>query len=499
LAPPTNKNVHLSDLKKFSILAKIHKLASVRKLSVYLVGGALRDCILGRPSELLDFDFAVEKDSLLLAKELSRVIRAPFVLLNEPHGSARVIVKFNANLINLDFSDFRAKTIEGDLEKRDFTINALAINLADVLGAKKTQSDSRIIDPFGARQDLRKRLIRMISPANFKDDPLRMLRAFSLSARLAFKIEKSTLARIKSYSRLINISASERVREELFKIFSASNSYEYLKVLWQAGLLERIIPEVKSMYRLRQGSYHNLDVWKHSLETFEKLEDIINKPLLPNRNEIKEYLSVQISGSHRRSDLIKLAALLHDVGKPPTFSVTSGKVHFYGHERVGAKIAENIFSRLKLSSKEIKLLKLLIYWHLRPGYMSDIRNLSKRAVFRFLRDCQDEAVSVLLLSLADQRATRGKLKRAPERLRQEKLVRGLIREFFRIAKEEKPNRFLTGNDIMNELKIQPGPIVGKILNEINEAQAEGLISTKPQALKRAKNFYKQLGANEKKV
>lgn len=499
MAPPTNKNVYLSDLKKISILAKIYKLAGDKKLAVYLVGGALRDCILGRPSAFLDLDFAVEKDSPLFAKELSRVIPAPFVLLNEPHGCARVIVKFGADLINLDFSDFRARTIEADLGKRDFTINALAINLADVFSGKNTQLDSCIIDPFCARRDLRKRIVRMISPANFKDDPLRMLRAFSLSARLGLRIETSTLDRIKSYSRLINISASERVREELFKIFSAGNSYQYIKALWKSGLLEKIIPEIKPMYRLRQGAYHNLDVWKHSLETFEKLEDILNKTPLPYKKEVKEYLSTQISGPHRRSDLLKFAALLHDVGKPPTLRVTGGKVHFYGHERVGAKIAENIFSRLKLSSKEIKLLKLLIYWHLRPGYMSDIRALSKRAVFRFFRDCQDEAVSVLVLSLADQRATRGRLKRAPERLRQEKLVKSLIREFFRLKNEDKPDRLLTGNDIMDSLKINPGPIVGKILNEINEAQAEGLVTTKLQAYKRAKQFYKQLEADEKAV
>lgn len=489
MALPTYKNVHLSDLKKISILVKIHKLSRDRKLPVYLVGGALRDFYLNRPAQILDFDFAVEKDSLLFAKELSRRLKAPFVLLNEPHGSARIIVRLDAGLINLDFSDFRAKTIEGDLAKRDFTINALAINLADVFGAGNKRLDSFIIDPFHARRDLKKKIIRMTRPDNFKDDPLRLLRAFSLSARLAFKIEDATFARIKSQARLISIAACERVREELFKILSVSDSYKYLKEVWQAGLLERIIPEIKSMYRLKQGAYHHLDVWKHSLETFEKLESIIDRASLPKRNDVKRYLSSEISGAHRRSELIKFAALLHDVGKPPTFSVVGKKIHFYGHERVGSKIAENIFTRLKLSAKEIKLLKLLIYWHLRPGYMSDIPNLSKRAVFRFFRDCQDEAASVLLLSLADQRATRGKLKRAPERLRQEKLVKSLTREFFKKSKEEKPIRLLTGDDIMRQLKLKPGPIVGKIINEINEAQAEGLIEDKIQALAWAQKFY----------
>lgn len=479
--------LQLSSLKNKKILRTILNLANHKRISVYLVGGCIRDC-LSKREPVLDFDFAVNSHSLEFAKALSRKLRAPFVLLDEPHGCARVVVKNDFELINLDFSDFRADSIEEDLGKRDFSINALAIKLDDIFLMNKDLVGS-IIDPYNGKGDLRKKIVRFLGPNTFNDDPLRMLRAFSISARLNFKIDKKTVEKIKKEARKISQSSAERIREELFKLFSLTNSYPYLMLLEKSLLLEKIFPEIKLMYKLRQGAYHHLDVWKHTLETFWQLETIISS--LRN-NKLTAYLNEELSSFHRRLSLLKFAAILHDIGKPDTFSRVGKKIHFYGHERLGAKMAEVVAERLRFSTKETKSLKNIIYWHLRPGHMADLVKLSQRALFRYFRDCQEDAVSIALLSLADQRATRGKLQDDIQRARHEKLIRFLTKEYFLRLEETKQAPLASGNDVMDSLNLAPGPVIGKILNELREAQAEGAIKTKKQAIAWAKRFYHKL-------
>jgi poly(A) polymerase len=481
--------LRLSDLKTFTFLKTISKLAVQRKKTAYLVGGALRDCLLIREREYLDFDFAISGHSLTFARELAARLEAPFVLLDEPHGCARVVYKDKGLSVNLDFSDFRAPTIAVDLEKRDFTINAMALKIEDIF-LRGYDIGRFIIDPYGSRQDLKKKIIRLVHRSSFSDDPLRMLRAFSLAARLNFKIASGTLNKVKKQRRLIKKTAGERLREELLKLLSAKNSYPCFLLLSKSGLFEELIPEIKPMYRLRQGAYHHLDVWKHTLATLKELEEIINASM--RSADLKKYLSEEISGGHKRLGILKFICVLHDIGKPSTFRRQADKVHFYGHERVGAKISEAIAYRLRFSAKEIRMLKNIIYSHLRPGHMADIENLSQRAIFRYFRSCQEEAVSVALLSLADQRATRGRLQRTKQRARHEKLIRFLIRKFFKQLKEKKETPLINGHDVMREFKLEPGPVIGKILTEVREAQAEESVRTKEQALLWAKRFYKQI-------
>ncbi len=479
--------LNLSSLKKNKILKIILNLSRKRHISVYLVGGCIRDCLLRR-EPVLDFDFAVNSHSLQFAKALSKKLNSAFVLLDEPHGCARVVVRDKDELINLDFSDFRAASIEEDLGKRDFSINALAIKLDDIF-LRNNRVAGSIIDPYHGKADLRKKIVRFLGSDTFNDDPLRMLRAFSISGRLNFKIDGETLEKIRKEARKINSVSAERVREELFKLFSLAHCYPYFILLARSSLLEKIIPEIKLMNKLKQGAYHHLDVWKHTLETLKQLEAIVAS--LKNQ-KLEAYLRQELSGFHKRLALLKLAAILHDIGKPATFSRVGKKIHFYGHERLGTKMAEAVAGRLRLSTKEIKSLKTIIYWHLRPGHMADLEDLSQRAIFRYFRDCQEEAVSIALLSLADQRATRGRLQDDTQRARHEKLVRFLIKNYFSGLEEKKQAPLADGNEVMNSLNLSPGPIIGKILNELREAQAEGTIKTKLQAIAWAKRFYKNI-------
>lgn len=479
----------LTNLQRIKFLRNIQALAKAKKVILYLVGGALRDCLLAQDRQNLDFDFCLKARSLQFAKALSGHLKAPFVLLDEPHGCARVVYKHNNLEVNLDFSDFRANAIKADLGKRDFTINSLAIKLEDLFSKNPKVL---IIDPYQARNDLKRRMLRLVNKDAFRDDPVRMLRAFSIAGRLGFKIDQDTLIKIAKQVRLIKHSAGERIREEILKLLSVPNAYPYLLLMVKSGLLQEIIPEIRPMYKMKQGSYHHLDVWAHTLETFKQLEAIINTSL--RSAHLKTYLSQNISSGHKRLALLKFICLLHDIGKPTTLIHDGKKIHFYGHERVGAKIAGDIAIRLRFSSKEKGELKNVIYAHLRPGHLADLEDLSQRAIFRFFRDCQEEAVAVALLSLADQRATRGTLQSDQQRQRHEKLIRFFVQKYFKKLKEKKEEPLINGHELMNRLKLKPGPLIGQILNEVREAQAEASVQTKEQALQWAYKFYRQIKA-----
>lgn len=455
-----------------------------KKRKIYLVGGFLRDFFLNRKSKRCDLDFAVDKNAISQARSFAKKIKAGFVVLDKEHGCARV-VKFKDNkAYTFDFADFRCKDIKKDLLKRDFTINALALDLADL--KKFPKLESRIIDPALGLRDLKRKIIKATSNKSFKDDSLRIMRAFSLSAELEFEIDNKTLALIKKEKKSLADSAFERIRDELFKILDTSDSHSIIKKLDSLKILELILPEIKVMQNIEQGPYHHLDVWGHSKEALKKLEQFLAE--LEKNEDISDYLNQALTASRRRHQLLKLGVLLHDIGKPDAMHVEGEKLTFHGHERLGLMFAKSIAERLKLSNIEEGALRLMILWHLRPGYLSDIKILSPRAKFRFFRDARDEAVSILLISLADQRATRGPLTKHKDRKHHEQMIGDLINEYFRLKKQKPFKRLIDGKDLIKKLKLKPGVMFGKILKEAEEYQATGKIKTKTEALELAKKI-----------
>ena len=254
------------------------------------------------------------------------------------------------------------------------------------------------------------------------------------------------------------------------------------------GLLNIIMPELKTMRNLKQGPYHHLDVWKHSLETVRQLEGLMLE--LKNNSEISGYLNEVISPQRKRYALLKLGALLHDIGKPKALRYRDGKLTFYSHEKIGMEIAEHVIKRLKVSNVEWDALKKLVFFHLRPGYLADNEEVTPRAIFRYFRDTANEAVSILLISLADQRATKGRLTTKKSRVRHERIAFGLIKEYFKRRKEKKVKRIINGDDLIKKFKLAPSPLIGKILREIDELQAIGKVKTKQDAFKIAGKFLK---------
>ncbi|MFH1458446.1 MAG: HD domain-containing protein [Candidatus Omnitrophota bacterium] len=459
-------------------LRLVYVFAKKRKVKLYLVGGLLRDLMLERNKENPDYDFCLERSAINFGRKLARELKAGFVVLDREHGACRLVKKAKDKVYTLDFTDFRGKNLEEDLRHRDFTINAMALELEVIF--KNRQVEPFLIDPFGGRQDLKIKLIKAPFKKVFVEDPLRILRAFSFSVLFGFKIDKETLKCAVQAKQKLALVSGERIRDELFKIFDSLLAYASFRKLDELKILKIIFPEIEKMRGVKQGPYHHLDIWKHTLETMRQLEALFLE--LKRHRDIQDYLDEVISSERRRKGLMKLGAFLHDIGKPDCLRRKDGKIMFHGHERKGADISRNIIRRLRLSNDEMDALQRMVFWHLRPGYLGDQEEVTPRAVFRYFRDTGSEAVSTLLLSIADQRSTRGRLTTKESRVQHERIAFGLIKEYFRRKKKKPLVRLINGHDLIRHFRLEPSPLIGKILSQIEELQAIGRIKNKRQAM-----------------
>lgn len=470
----------LTDYPQLTILQNIVKQ---KKVAVYCVGGFLRDHVLGRTNN--DLDFAVEKDALKVAKLFADKIKGAYVILDQERGCARVIKKIKQKTYTFDLADFRADTFLEDLAHRDFTINTLAMDIACI--TPSTEISQVILDHKRGIKDIKAKRIKRTSVRALREDPLRMVRAFSLQANLGFRIELSTLNQIRKEKDAICTVSSERVRDELFKILSSPNAAKVLRAMDRIGLLAKVMPQITVMYGCTQGGYHHLDVWPHSIETVRQLEKVFKKDINKFNEEdvldIREYLDEKLGGECARFALIKLAALLHDVGKPDTRKKRpEGGFSFHGHERVGRDIVRHVARMLKLSTRQRHMVEDMVIFHLRPGYLSNFKQPSTRMVFRYFRDTKDEALSILLLCLADQRATCGSLTTEKDQRHHEKITYDLIERYLAKKREKPLVHFINGDDLIKKFKLKPSPLFGQILTEVEEQQVLGKVSTKQEAL-----------------
>lgn len=460
----------------------IQQLARRKRAAVFLVGGFVRNYLLGRAGA--DFDFAVGKNALGFARDFAREIKGAYVVLDEERGCARVVKKVKGQPLTYDFADYRAKTFAKDLEHRDFTVNTLSV---DLLKIKETDELSDVVADFKTGlKDLKARRIRMTNSKVFEDDPLRVMRAFSLQAVFAFKIEPATLKQIKKDMDLIRRAAYERVRDELFKILESGRAAETIRMMDKIGLLWKVIPQLAIMRDCKQGGYHHLDVWPHSLEVLTQMEKVFEE--YKSDDDVSRYIAERYAAERSRRGLMKLAALLHDIGKPDTKKMEVDRMTFHSHEHVGKRITRAVARMLKLSKQERHALENMVLWHLRPGYLSNYQTPSERMVFRYFRDTKDEAAAVLLLSMADQRATCGPLTTEKDQRHHAKICTGLISKYFETKKQTPFVRLIDGNDLIKALKLKPSPLFGAILEKVTEQQSLGKISTKEEALALAKEM-----------
>ncbi len=454
----------------------------------YLVGGAIRDRLIGR-FRRADLDIVIEGDGLNLAR---RVIdrtsaTATLVALDPKRFTARIVLRCDG-ISTIDLSPLKGHTINEDLSKRDFTINAVAISLGDFL-----ESDlQHLIDPLGGQADLENKVVRACSPEAFQDDPLRILRGFRFAAALGFRLNSDTLSLIPgSLAELQNVS-SERVRDELIALLAADNAFSVLQTMDRAGVFDLLFPELAAMKGCGQNEYHHLDVWDHSLEVVRCLEQQISlrfpcfDPIIP---VLDEYLKGEPVRDRPRVALLKLAAIFHDSGKPETrFVDSSGKVRFFGHEKASEAIFSKAGARLKLAAREITTVKEWVLGHMRPMFLNE-EPISRRAVHRLYRKFGKDIFGLLLLHLADLAASRGPARTAEADKHACNSVARAI-EICLDLEESPPKPFLNGRDLMNLFDLQPGPQIGSILRHLTELQAAGEITSIDEAKSAARKFLK---------
>ncbi len=465
---------------------------------VYLTGGAVRDALLGRESH--DFDFAVRKHAIALARRVARAIDADFYVLDKDFDAARVIVRPTSGPRDiLDFAAFRGEDVDADLAGRDFTINAIAFDPAD----------GTLLDPVGGATDLRAKLIRVCSDGAIRDDPIRILRAVRLAASLGFKIEAGTREKLKRAASLLPNASAERQRDELFKILEGPAPDSALKALDMLGTMPFFLPEIASMKGVVQSPPHVYDVWAHTLAVMRHLgviletlgpdsESIRNRDLFSGllavslgryRQRVQDHFAEALTPDRSLRSLLFFAALYHDVAKPATRTVDeTGQIRFIGHETEGAKAAAERAGTYNLSNDETSRIAGIVGNHMRfndfvAGLQRDHEPPTRRAIYRYFRAAGDTGLDLVLLGLADQWGMREHTLDEASWGAALEVARLLLENFLERPEESvEPPRLLDGNDIMRHYGIQAGPAVGELLEAIREAQATGQVTDRETAL-----------------
>ncbi len=492
----------------------------------YLVGGSLRNLLLGEPC--VDWDIATHGDIPMITRHLADRLGGHYAHLNAK--ASRVVVPLTPGERNsqvaqngrsgqdngqkheliIDISPLKGKTIELDLRQRDFTINAIGAPLKDIVQLLATSQNGMatltgnkiFIDPLHGIADLKARRLKAVDSEVFRHDPLRMLRAVRLMAHYSLKIDSWTEGLMMRDAPLITQVAAERIREELYAILAMDGATDRLYFLDAHGLFTTLIPEFIPARGMRQPSPHYWDVLEHSIETVGMLErltsllcgspeEIQQSPIerigQGNLAEIQGLLQeAEQQGIFERAMLssprMKLATLLHDIGKPPTYTTDmNGAIHFYGHPQAGVPVAQHILRRLSTSTQDRRLVQQVVAQHMRPGQLGQDGDLTLRATRRYFVELGPTGILIALLSLADHLATCGPQPLTSAWDRHLAVVCQLLEQYIRHRESILPTLLITSDELIRRLKLEPGPIVGTLLEAIAEAQTEGKVHSKDEA------------------
>jgi putative nucleotidyltransferase with HDIG domain len=444
----------------------------------WLVGGAVRDRLLGRRAPRPDLDLAVDGDVEEAARALARAARATVFPLSEAFGAWRVVATRAG--WQADLAPLLGARIEDDLAQRDFTVNAIAEPIAG----------GEPIDPTGGRADLVARRLRMVAPTAFGTDPLRVLRVARLSCELEFAVEPDTIAAARAAADGLAAIAAERIFGELKRIVASPDPVAGIALMDRLGATSAVLPELSALAGVEQNAYHHLDVRDHTLEVLAATVALERDPAealgAEHAPAIAALLAEPLSDELTRGTALRFGALLHDVAKPQTRGVTDeGRITFFGHDAAGADVARAVLTRLRTSERLRAHVAALARHHLRLGFLVRERPLSPRQQYRYLRACEPVEVDVTLLSVADRLATRGR-KADVAIAKHLELARELIGPALAWHATGPPAPLVRGDELAAALGIPRGPRIGTLLSELEEARYAGEIATREDALAHAR-------------
>ena len=416
-----------------SVIQKLKKTG----FESYIVGGCVRDVL--RKIEPEDWDITTNAKP----EEIRKIFPKSFyenkfltVTIQTRNQNPKLKeIEITTFRLEAKYTDKRhpdqvkfAKTIKEDLKRRDFTVNAMAI---DLKGSKKFE----VIDLFSGKKDLENKIIRAVGVPKdrFSEDSLRMLRAVRFATTLGFKIEKETVKAIKNNSFLLKVISKERIRDEFLKIIMSERAAEGVESLRNLGLLKYIIPELEEGCGVSQNKHHIYECYEHSLRSLD----------YASKKNFNKY--------------VRLAALLHDIAKPKTKRGRGREATFYNHEIIGAKMTAQILDRLKFPKKEIEKITRLVRYHL---FYYNVGEVSESSVRRLVRQVGPESMEELLQVRMSDRIGSGVPKAEPYKLRHLKYIIEKVSQDPISVKTLK----ISGNDVMKMLNLQPGPKIGQILD-----------------------------------
>ncbi|NOY53319.1 MAG: HD domain-containing protein [Deltaproteobacteria bacterium] len=442
-----------------ALIRVVSETAVKEHISIFIVGGWIRDCLLGRHSD--DYDFIVGGDAHSLAEAVARRVGGTsFSMGQEAPYTYRVVVDGKT----LDFVSQGIPELTAELARRDFTVNTLTWSCGD----------ERLFDPFNGLSDLLAKIIRMVSPDVFHADPLRMLRAVRLAAVLkGFRIDAETEKEIRRHPDALAGSAVERIREEIDRILLSGRAADGLEKLRSLGLLFVVFPELKPLSGLAQGPYHHLDALEHTFKVVASVDGLAG---------LCGTFSFPFELGREDRRVLAWSTLLHDLGKKVSSTIdASGVPHFYGHEKTGAEIVGAVTTRFSFPKRRAERIRRLVRYHVRGlGLVKD--GFTDRALRRIIARLEEDLPLHVLLSLADRRAARG---RNFGKMEQRTVALGQALLDLYAAKGEEvcsPPVLVTGDDVMNLLGVSPGPAIGAILSKIRALQVDGEIGTREEAL-----------------
>lgn len=476
------------------MLDKLREFFSGQESKAFLVGGYLRDTLLSVAPER-DLDIATGADVQRAGPELARFLGGTYIPLGTPHRVVRVVAPDpdggQEAPWTIDLREFLGD-IEEDLGNRDFSLNALALPLGSIPVSGPTPAlGELVIDPFNGRLDMSRKCIRAIGPNVFRDDPGRLLRGIRLAARLRFRLDPDTARVVMEDAPLIARVAGDRVRSEFLGLLALDGAKGHLEVLDRLDLLCRVLPELEAAKGVEQPKEHYWDVWGHLIHCVESAELVTkghqNSPVysfVPWAAERESYFGQEVSDGHTRGTLLKLGALLHDVAKPQTKSIDdTGRTRFLGHPELGAEMTEDRLAQLRFSSKGIAAVAGMVRHHMRPATMHQgIELPTNRAIYRYFRDVGDVAIDTLYLWMADHLAARGPELVLDAWAAHARMVTYILQVGTQPPVSQQRVRLVTGHDLMQRFHLEPGPAIGRLLEQVQEAHAAGEIDSREDAM-----------------
>lgn len=459
--------------------------------AVYIVGGAVRDAVMGRPVH--DIDLAVATGAIPLAFRLAKALDLPAYVLDDERDVGRIVA--GAEGITFDVARFRGSTLESDLLGRDFTINAMALPI-------EGRSLADIIDLHEGVTDLQAGLVRIVHPGSIDDDPVRALRAARFAAQFGFRLTDETVAAARRVApQLPERTSAERLRDELSRILTCGFPHQGVALLAKLDLLPVVLPRVAALDGINQSPPHHEDVLHHTLSVLRylaQLEALLNdvhldadwvatagKTLAPFRARLLDHLESAVDGGATGHLLLQWGGLLHDVGKGDTQTIDPhGRIRFLRHDEVGAAIASRILHDLSFSNEAIRRVKTIVAGHMRPLYLAaEDHPPSRRTIYRYFRALREAGLDVGLLALADHLATYNGIGNEEVWSSLLSVISTLYSTYYHDHEQiVAPPRLLDGHSIMELLDTPPGHEIGRLLQLLEEAQAAGEVSTRDEAV-----------------